>query len=116
MNIFKVKKLGNPKENVWNGTNRNATISADGLQASKGTSEWLNLSASKGFAISVEQCRMDHFPGTILYYFEVTQVSSSERWVKLTKSKQILVMQFWATRRIFCHKTNKSNDNLDMIE
>jgi hypothetical protein len=37
--------------------------------------------ASQGFGISVKNARNDDFPGTILYYFEVTQLTSTEQSV-----------------------------------
>jgi hypothetical protein len=35
----------------------------------------INIFAEKGFAISGEHYRTDQFPGSIIYYFEVTQKS-----------------------------------------
>jgi hypothetical protein len=77
-----VKKLINPAGNVWNGTKTKAKISADGLEARNNTipAEWLNVCASQGFGISAaEHSGMDNSQGTILYYFEISQMSGSGR-------------------------------------
>ena len=78
--FFKTKRLVNPRENRWSSqsANINVGISCDGLKASNTNEhEWLTFYAEKGFAISGENRRMDDFPGTILYYFEVTTDISS---------------------------------------
>jgi hypothetical protein len=55
-----------------------AKITKKGLRAENpDADEWQHVFADKGFAISGEDCRKDKFPGTILYYFEVTKKSSS---------------------------------------
>jgi hypothetical protein len=69
----------NPKQNVWSGTNTKVTISADGLNAINVNDERMDVFAVKGFAISGENCPRENFPGTIIYYFEVTQRSSGSR-------------------------------------
>jgi hypothetical protein len=61
------------------GTKNEATISEDGLKANSTAEQNRRqfVFAEKGFAISGEDCRKDKFPGTIIYYFELTKVSSS---------------------------------------
>jgi hypothetical protein len=75
---LKSKIVANPKGIVWNGANTAAVISKCGLKVSgnREDEEW--VFATEGYAISWEQCRKDNFqfPGTIVYYFEVT---TSER-------------------------------------
>jgi hypothetical protein len=58
--------------NRWNGTNTRATVATDGLTVSNtNANEYPNVFAEQPFTISGPQCRMDDFPGTILYYYEV---------------------------------------------
>jgi hypothetical protein len=48
--------------------------------------QWLNIYAAKGFPIAPKRLGMDKFVGigTILYYYEVTQMSSrSADWLVL---------------------------------
>jgi hypothetical protein len=85
---YQSKRLCNPEKNGWKVPNTDAIISSNGLLACYNTGEWHNVFSKKGFPISGELCRKDNFPGTILYYFEVTQISSY-RWVKLSKEQQI---------------------------
>jgi hypothetical protein len=40
---------------------------------------WGYVSAKKGFPINGQLPRTDNFPGIILYYFEVTIISSEHR-------------------------------------
>jgi hypothetical protein len=77
---FKSKRLLQCEGNGWSRSNGNVAISEDGLFASN-TSGWKRIFAEKGFPISVADCRMDDFPGTICYYYEVK--STSERCVIL---------------------------------
>jgi hypothetical protein len=75
----------NPAGNAWNSTKTKAQISPDGLGAisSKTSNDgWQNVFALERFGISAAQCRQDFYPGTILYYFEVTRMSSSNWYVK----------------------------------
>jgi hypothetical protein len=74
---FQSKRLGNPKQNGWEVSNTDAIISSNsnGLLASDNTGAWLNVFAKKGFPITGQLSRTDNFPGTILYYFEVTIIS-----------------------------------------
>jgi hypothetical protein len=57
--------------NRWSKSNSNVTISQNGLNVSNNTNEWQDVFAVQTFLISGPQCRMDEFPGTILYYYEV---------------------------------------------
>jgi hypothetical protein len=77
--LFKAKKFGKPSNvNCWNGTKSTATISPDGLQVSDSTKSWLNANATEGFVIAGDKnLRADHFPGTIIYYYEMTQMPLS---------------------------------------
>jgi hypothetical protein len=50
-------------------------ISPDGLQVDS-IAPFLHVFAEKGFAISGALCRKDNFPGTIMYYYEVTHMAS----------------------------------------
>jgi hypothetical protein len=36
----------------------------------------MKIFAEKGFVFSVDHCRKDHFAGTIIYYYEITQTTS----------------------------------------
>jgi hypothetical protein len=75
---FQSIRLRNPEQNGWEVSNTDAIISFNGLYASDNTGFiWHNVFAKKGFPISGELSRTDNFPGTILYYFEVTQMSTS---------------------------------------
>jgi hypothetical protein len=62
--------VSNPR-NRWNRTNTGATITADGLNVSNNINGFPNVFAEQPFPISGQLCRMDEFPGTILYYYEV---------------------------------------------
>jgi hypothetical protein len=62
----------NPEENGWEVSNTGAIISSNGLLVSDNTQTWQNVFAKEGFPISGELSCTDKFPGTILYYFEVT--------------------------------------------
>jgi hypothetical protein len=77
-NLFfnlKSKHVNNRGRNIWNSTKTKAKISANGLQASDNTNEWVNVYAVKGFDISGQHSRKDNnFHGTIVYYYEVTQI------------------------------------------
>jgi hypothetical protein len=44
---------------------------ADGLNVSKEVGVSANVFAEQPFTISGPHCRVDEFPGTILYYYEV---------------------------------------------
>jgi hypothetical protein len=69
-------RLGNPPGNAWNKSNTKATISGDGLQANSSVErEYEFVYAEKGFGIHWKYSRKVNFPGTILYYFEITQMS-----------------------------------------
>jgi hypothetical protein len=71
-------RLGNPRGNGWNKSNTKAIISEDGLQAnSSAEQEYQFVYAEKGFGIHWRYSRKVNFPGTILYYFEIPQMSSS---------------------------------------
>jgi hypothetical protein len=51
-------------------------ISYNGLYASDNTGIlWTDVFAQNGFPISGDLSRPDNFPGTIVYYFEVTQIA-----------------------------------------
>jgi hypothetical protein len=78
-NIFKTKRLCNPKGIRWVETKNKAKISEDGLKATSTADRYSRqyVLSEKGFAISGEDCRKDNFPGTIIYYFEVTIASLS---------------------------------------
>jgi hypothetical protein len=70
---MKTKRIRNPKGNGWEKGNTTATIL--GLKAHNPNKCGRLVFAIEGFAISPEICRKDEFPGTILYYFEVTLTS-----------------------------------------
>jgi hypothetical protein len=64
--------------NWLNEYNMVAKISPDGLKVSDNTKRrGLNVYAEQGFDLS-RKFRKDRFPGTIVYYFEITQMSSSK--------------------------------------
>jgi hypothetical protein len=67
----------NPEQNGWEFSNTRAMISFNELCVSDNRGTWLNVFAQKGFPISGELTRTDNFPGTILYYFEVTQIATA---------------------------------------
>jgi hypothetical protein len=75
---FKTKRLQIPKANYWNRCNKEAIICPqDGLTAANASiKEAVNVSAMEGFPIAAELCRNDEYPGTIVYYFEVTNLST----------------------------------------
>jgi hypothetical protein len=56
--------------NGWNGANTRATVSADGLNVRNNIVRLPKVFAEQAFPIS-GQCRVDGFPGTILYYYEI---------------------------------------------
>jgi hypothetical protein len=71
----KTKRLRNPKKITWDRTRtRRVNVTATGT----GSGPKL-VYAMKGFPISAELSRKDNFPGTILYYFEITVFD--HRWV-----------------------------------
>jgi hypothetical protein len=74
MYLFKSKILANPKGIVWNRSKTQASISECGLTATNTVFKWVFAIATEGYAISVEHCRKENsqFPGTILFYYEVT--------------------------------------------
>jgi hypothetical protein len=83
--IFKVKRLENPTGNHLVLTESKVKILWDWLKFM--TCDWLGIVpdrewkyifAKKGFVISEGCSRTDYFPGTIVYYFEVTQ--SASKW------------------------------------
>jgi hypothetical protein len=72
MNLLwiKTKRVRNPHGNHWDRNNTRATIAADGLHVyvSRGRQ---TVYAEQSFPISGLLSRVDEFPGTILYYYEV---------------------------------------------
>jgi hypothetical protein len=72
--------VNNSEWNCWHDefTSEEATISPDGQNASNPGKGWLNVFAEQGFPLSEEVSREDHFPGTILYYYEVVQTCPSK--------------------------------------
>jgi hypothetical protein len=88
VDILQTKRLYiyNPKPNYWNPSNKHVDIYGDGLCVSAISADYFrskkfwHVYAEKGFPISVEMCRQDGFPGTIVYYFEATQTARSESW------------------------------------
>jgi hypothetical protein len=63
----------------WNGAKSEGEISWDGLTASvkyQWPSDWQYVFVNKGFVISEAYSRKGNFPGTIVYYFEVTQIAT----------------------------------------
>jgi hypothetical protein len=75
MYLFKSKIHADPTGIVWDPSKTDASISKCGLKATSSTHfKGVFAIATKGFAISGEQCRKENFqfPGTILYYYEVT--------------------------------------------
>jgi hypothetical protein len=75
--MVKSKKLANSKGIVWSGTKTKASISEFGLKAT-GNGDYQYVFATEGFAVSGKQCRKDNFPfpGTIVFYYEVTVTKS----------------------------------------
>jgi hypothetical protein len=65
--------MNNPRGNNWDAKKTKATVSANGLEAGNNKAEWVNVYAMKGFNISRQFSRMNNFPNTTLYYYEVTQ-------------------------------------------
>jgi hypothetical protein len=76
--FFKVKIVANSNGNGWNGLNTNARISKYGLKATSNVGYGKHVFATKGYPISGEQCREENFqfPGTIIFYYEVTITSA----------------------------------------
>jgi hypothetical protein len=74
--IYQARKLFNPVQNGWDQSTTPVTISADGLTALNvaENSEGYVVTAVHAFPVdSAKHCRLDNFPGTIIYYFEVKQ-------------------------------------------
>jgi hypothetical protein len=67
--------LCNPNENGWDASNPETEITPDGLKITRG--HFQHILAEKGFTISGQDLRSDLFPGTILYYYEVTHMGGS---------------------------------------
>jgi hypothetical protein len=62
--------------NYWNRTKTTATISLNGLQVS--AKKWSYAVAMEAFGFAGNKdFRTDHFPGTIIYYYEMTQMPLS---------------------------------------
>jgi hypothetical protein len=78
-NIFlKTIRLKNSTGNRWKTSKTLAKISEDGLKATDNCCmEYTFVYASQGFSILGETLRKDDFPGTIVYYFEVTQMQAN---------------------------------------
>jgi hypothetical protein len=74
---FQSKRFTNPIKNGWEIFNRSVIISFNGLSARIITGITQSVSAKKGFPITGELSRTNNFPGTILYYYEVTDILSS---------------------------------------
>jgi hypothetical protein len=75
---FKSKQLRNPNGNGWKETKK-VRISRDGLKAIDKNDDVWPLYAKKGFNISAGAVRKkDNYPGTILYYYEVTRTRASK--------------------------------------
>jgi hypothetical protein len=68
---MKTKRVRNPRGNHWNKTTTIATVAADGLRVNNCTDELPNVFAVQAFPIFGPHCRMDNYPGTILYYYEI---------------------------------------------
>jgi hypothetical protein len=76
--FFQTKRLYNSKGNGWDQFKSEqmfVTIFPDELNVLS-TNSWLYVIAKKGFAIFGQHCRMDHFPGTILHYYEIIRTSA----------------------------------------
>jgi hypothetical protein len=68
--MFKAKKFGkSSKVNGWSGINI--------LQISETAKKWLSFYAKEGFGIAGNKNVRHHFPGTIIYYYEMTQMPLS---------------------------------------
>jgi hypothetical protein len=65
-------RVRNSQGNLWNGTNMTAinTIAEDGLNVCIEVGDH-DVFAELAFPVSGPQCRVDGFPGTILYYYEI---------------------------------------------
>jgi hypothetical protein len=70
MPYFQTKRVCNPDRNGWNRATTRATVSGDGLRACS-SDIMTYIYAEKGFPISGKHYRVDSFPGTIIYYYEV---------------------------------------------
>jgi hypothetical protein len=79
---LKARRFVKLEANRWDESKcstNNATISTDGLQATKNSrKEWTCICAEHGFHLPGLNYRMDNFPGTIVHYFEITQISPSK--------------------------------------
>jgi hypothetical protein len=77
--FYQAKKLFNPEQNGWNQYTTRARISRDGLTViaiNAATHTRHNAFAVHAFpAATPNDCRLDNFPGTIIYYFEVKQTT-----------------------------------------
>lgn len=65
-------------ENRFTGFDTKVQVSEDGLNVNNNEEKVNFVFAEKAFPISVEYCRKDNFPGTIVNYFEITKMSSSK--------------------------------------
>jgi hypothetical protein len=78
---FKTKRVCNPHGNLWSRANTTAIIATHGLKVVnnnfpsfanvRNNVRYPTIFAEQPFHISGPQCRVDGFPGTILYYYEV---------------------------------------------
>jgi hypothetical protein len=87
--LLQTKRLFNSKGIRWNEPKSEAKNSSDGLKASvsfscDGLRMWTlypsgyqYVVANEGFVISEAYSGMDNFPGTIVYYFEVTRIATN---------------------------------------
>jgi hypothetical protein len=72
LRLIMSKRLQNPHGNGLFRPKTKAKISSNGLKANNvHQNEWHYVFAQKGLAISGVDARLDNYPGTILYYFEV---------------------------------------------
>jgi hypothetical protein len=73
---YQTKKLFNPSENGWGKSIMPTRISPDGLTVTNIINTKNYVFAMHAFpANSSKDCRLDNFPGTIIYYFEVKQTT-----------------------------------------
>jgi hypothetical protein len=76
--FFKTKRLRNPRENLWIRTTTTNGITPQGKTI---YSAFVYFLAKLAFKISGDCRKKDDYPGTILYYFEVARISSSNsKW------------------------------------
>jgi hypothetical protein len=112
--LLQTKRLYNSKGIRWNGAKSEAKISWDGLKASVSkcdwfptlfySTDWQYVFANKGFVVSEAYSGKDNFPGTIVYYFEVTHmatITSTIKFISKSNKKKVKFKTFSKFQAIY---------------